>query len=78
MTSNDAIAGSDASCGSTGLWLKSVWTFTLFAEIAYSARDGEKAPVSSVDDGATTRLAAPSTETSSRTLAPRSTSPSTS
>ena len=47
--------------------MKSVGTLTLVDAMAYSASDGRNTPASSVDDGATTWLVAPTTATNSRT-----------
>jgi hypothetical protein len=78
VISNDTIAGIDSASGDAGSVLKSVGTLTLVVAMANWASDGKKTSASSVVIGATMRLVAPSTETSSRTLLPRSTSPSTS
>ena len=81
VTSNDAMAGSEAADGATAS-LRSIATFTLSVASAYSASEGRNTPPSSVEDGANVRLVAPSTDTSSRTphdpVARTVTSPSTS
>ena len=80
MSSNDTIAGSDATDGNAGLALKSVRTLAVCVAMAYSASFSEKSPASSVSaaDGAIERLCAPRTATSSYKLLSACASPSTS
>jgi hypothetical protein len=78
LRSNVTIAGSDASDGFAGSALKSVGTFTFRVEMAYSASFSGKTPASRCAKGAIWRLDAPTTASSSYTLPPLITSPSTS
>ena len=79
-SAKDTIAGSDTSGGNAGFALKSVFTFTFWVDIAYSASFRWNVPPSIVAaaDGAITRSIAPRTAFSSYTLPPSIESPSTS
>ena len=83
-SSNATIADSDASEGLVGFALKSVGTLTFCVERAYSASLAAKLPSSMVSVASDSTMmfeeepAAPSTASSSYTLPPSITSPSTS
>ena len=68
MISNDATAPAKLASGVDGSELKSVRTLSAVDDMAYSTFDGRKTPASRVEDGATMRLVAPRTATSSRTV----------
>jgi hypothetical protein len=80
LSEKDTIADNDASVGDAGFALKSVFTFTFWVDIAYSASFRWNVPLSIVPaaDGAMWVDVAPRTASSSYTLPPSIESPSTS